>query len=129
MATMATPPKKKKHVFDGQLARPAPKKAKNVSQEPAAEDETWKMSDEIPPKTEAFRALLGHEYLLHWSLEGGNIHLKILRQYYAWRKRERPTCLVGPECSWISLYTRNHCNCGKFLLSCEDAIFSHIGFF
>ena len=74
MATMATAPKKK-HVFDGPLARPSPQKGQeNVSQEPAAEDETLKMSNEIRPNRKLF-TLLGHEYLLHWSLEG-NIHLK-----------------------------------------------------
>ena len=74
MATMATAPEKK-HVFDGPLARPSPQKGqKNVSQEPAAEDETLKMSDEIPTQNRKLFALCyGHEYLLHWR---GNIHLK-----------------------------------------------------
>ena len=88
------------------------------------ENERWNPH----PKPQAVRALLWTWVSI--ALEGEHSPQKFSVNL-AWRKRERPTCLVGSECSWISLYTRNHCNSGKssFVELWGRYSFSHIGFF
>ena len=110
------PPKKKTRLWRA-VGPPQPPKRpkKRISRASCGrwniENQRWNPH----PKPQAVRALLWTWVSI--ALEGEHSPQEHSPQNspstFAWRKREWPTCLVGPECSWISLYTRNHCNSGK----------------
>lgn len=130
---MATPPKKNTSLTGRWPAQPPKRPKKRISRASCGrwdiENQRWNPH----PKPQAVRALLWTWVSI--ALEGEHSPQEHSPQNspstFAWRKREWPTCLVGPECSWISLYTRNHCNSGKssFVELWGRNSFSHIGFF